>query len=98
MPKAFYEYDNDDGSAIYAFEQDTVLAAAVGNTPAAVGTSRLPDKLKPRRISLRTGPPFVYKHPIVGAPAWGGMTLGTVTAFGTVVGQDGEVNNAQAAY
>jgi len=102
MPKAAYTYTTEGQS--FAFLQDTVTAVAIGNTPAPVGTPRLPHKLKPGHIALRRGtsPGLIYKHVIAdeanqATHAMGDtVTIGTVTW--TIVGFDGEVNNAFAAY
>src|SRR5712691_11905680 len=97
MPKAFFQYRTDDETETYSFLQDIGIAGALGNLAAVVGTPRLPHKFKPRRVSLRSGPPFVYRHYVVGGTfLTAGLPLGTVVgALGpaTVVGQDGEVNN-----
>ncbi len=98
MVKAFYSYGTDAGDEVYSFLQDTAIAAALGQVPATVGTPRLPDKFKPRRVSVKIGV-GVYKRPVVGnVGLLAGLTLGTAILGGTVVGQDGEVNNGQAAF
>jgi hypothetical protein len=98
MAKAFYTYTDDTG-ADFSFLQDTATASAVGNSGAAVGTPRLPHKLKPRRVSISDrASPATYKHPIVGTPLFAGISFGDSILSGTVVGFDDEINNAHAAY
>lgn len=92
MAKAFYEYADDNG-AIHSFLQDTAVAAALGNTPAAANTPRLPDKLKPRRVSIVLAP-GKYTRPVVSLPAtYQGLVPGAALLGGVICGKDGEVNN-----
>lgn len=92
MAKAFYEYEDDNG-AIHSFLQDTGVAGAVGNTPASANTPRMPDKLKPRRVSIALGAGR-YTHPVVSLQStYRGIVPGAALLGGVVCGKDGEVNN-----
>ena len=95
MAKAFYQYVTE--STTFAFLADTATAASIGYTAAAVGTQRLPHKLKPGRIAIKMGP-GVYKHPIADEGLQATFTMGQSLLGGTIVGFDGEVNNAFSAY
>lgn len=98
MAKAFYQYT--DAGQTYAFLQDTAIGAGVGNTAAAVGTPRLPQRLRPRKVSLRYGAgPYTYKRHIVGTPAaLDALTFGAAIGGGVVVGHDWGNDNSQSAY
>jgi hypothetical protein len=95
MAKAFYQYQTNGQT--FSFLQDTAIATAVGNTAAAVNTPRLPHKLKPRRLAIKisTG---VYKHPVCETDTYGGHAPGDALLGGTVIGFDGEVNDAFSAF
>jgi hypothetical protein len=95
MAKAFYNYQTNGLN--FAFLQDTASAAAMGNTPAAVNTPRLPHKLKPRKLAIKVGA-GVYKHLVAETDLYGGHTFGDTVLGGVVVGFDGEVNNAFSAF
>jgi len=98
MAKAFYEYVAKSGT--FSFLQDTAVGAAMGNTGATVGTARLPDKLTPRRISLRYGSgPYTYKHHIYGPDDdFAAFNFGDTVGGGTVVGFDYGNDNGASAY
>ncbi len=95
MAKAFFQYQTN--GVTFAFLQDTVTAAALGNTPAIVNTARLPQKLKPRRLAIRMAP-GVYKHLVCETDVYGGHVMGDTVLGGVVVGFDGEVNNGFSAF
>jgi hypothetical protein len=98
MAKSFYEYT--EGANTYAFLQDDAIAAGMGNTGATVGTSRMPDKLIPRKVSIRYGTgPYSYKRHTVGTVALlEALTLGASIGGGIVVGHDWGKDNSQSAY
>lgn len=95
MAKAFYNYLTE--GTTFSFLQDTATAAALGQTAATVGTPRLPHKLKPGRIAIKisTG---VYKHPVADESTQATFSMGDSLLGGTIVGFDGEVNNAFSAF
>src|SRR5260370_42255513 len=93
MAKVFYQYTLDDSSLVFAFLQDAVIGAALGNIGAAVGLPRLPDKLKPRRGSVGSGAsPLTYKRAVVGQTGLGrpgrGAAVGGGGAFGPAWGSN----------
>lgn len=102
MPKAFFQYHTE--GQVFSFLQDTAIAAALGNTGATVGTQRLPHKLKPNKIALRTGSttPFTYRHYVIDAAVRDTRRMGDAITIGattyTVVGFDDETNNAFSAF
>ena len=98
MAKAYYEYS--ESGAVYAFLQDDTIGAGMGNTPASPTTPRLPQRLRPRKVSIRYGSsPYTYKHYVVGLPAQlDALTFGSTVGGGIVVGKDYGYSNAQAAY
>jgi hypothetical protein len=96
MALAPFEY-NASG-VVSVFYQDSGMGAALGNTPASRGGgARMPDKLKPRRVSLRYGSaPYTYKHPVVGLPATlDGLVVGSTVNAGVVVGKDWGYDNSK---
>jgi hypothetical protein len=108
--KAYYAYDDDQGHT-YSFLQDQDVATAIGNAAAAVGTPRLPHKLKPRKVGLRvlnggTSPggavTYSYSHAVVGAQLFAGLTVGSDITDGVatwkVIAFRDEKNAALSAY
>lgn len=109
--KAYFNYNTDTGGT-FAFLQATDIAIALGNAPATVGTPRMPDKLKPRKIALRVAdggltpsgaPTFTYAHHVFGGAAFtSAPTVGSSVTDGvatwTVVGYDDETDDSVSAY
>jgi hypothetical protein len=104
------QYTDDKGN-VMAVLQAADIAGALGNVPAAVNTRRLSEKIKPRRVALRTAnggtspggaSTFTYAHHVVGAVAFGTINFGDIITDGvatwTVVGFDDEVNNGSTAF
>lgn len=95
MAKAFYNYLTE--GTTFSFLQDTATATALGQTAATVGTPRLPHKLKPGKISIKMGT-GVYKHITADESIQAAFSMGASLLGGTIVGFDGEVNNAFSAF
>ena len=97
VARNYYTYTDDFGT-VYSFLQDDGVAAAIGNGLAGGPQPRMAARrhfFRPRKVTIRTAP-GQYRQYVDGNQLFGGLTIGTVTALGPVVGYVDEKHSSEA--